>query len=109
MFAAKTFASRNFAAATWLGAGQSAATVTLTTTWVFSGAAFASQALGYVVKDSDDLVIASGSATTDGSGVLTVDVPGSYNGQKLLIHVENVSSSMTTSGKVHGTQVATAA
>lgn len=84
-------------------------TTTLTTTWVFSGAAFASQSLSYVVKDRDDAVIASGSSSTDASGVLTVSVPDTYSGQKLLIHVENVSSSMTTSGKVHGTQVATAA
>jgi len=98
-----------YATATVTVAGAQSGTTTVSSTWVFSGAAYASQPLDYIVKSADNTILASGTATTNASGVLTVSISAAYSGQKVLVHVENVGSAMTTAGKVHGTQVVTAA
>lgn len=98
-----------YATATVTVVGAQAGTTTVTTTWIFSGVAFASQSLDYVVKSSANVIIASGTASTNASGELVLTIDAAYSGLKVLVHVENVGTAMTTSGKVHGTQVATAA
>jgi hypothetical protein len=98
-----------YATATVTVAGAQSGTTTVSSTWVFSGAAYASQPLDYIVKSADNTILASGTATTNASGVLTVSISAAYSGEKVLVHVENVGSAMTTAGKVHGTQVVTAA
>ena len=109
MFNQGVFIGGTFAADTFLGSPEVGAEVNVVTTWVFSGSPYASQSLDYIVKSSDNIIIAYGTASTDGSGVLTVSIDAAYSGQKVLVHVENVSSDMSTTGKVHGTQVVTAA
>ena len=110
MFAPAFFSSAMWDNRFWPGTDPTLAATTLTTTWLdTNGDPFAVQALDYVVKNSTNGIVVSGTGTTDGSGVLGVNVPEAYSGQKLLIHVENVSSSMVTTGKFHGTKVATAA
>lgn len=93
----------------FVGAPDIGATTTVTTTWIFGGAAFASQSLDYVVKSPDNTIIASGTAATNGAGELVLTIDAIYSGLPVLVHVENVGTAMTTTGKVHGTQVATAA
>lgn len=82
-------------------------TPTVSTTWVFDDVPFASQSLSYVVKASDKTVVTDGTDTTDADGVLEIAVAG-HSGEKLLVQVENLGVAMTTAGKVHGSQVATA-
>ena len=69
------------------------------------GSPFASQNLDYVVKGSANEIITSGTRPTNASGVLTVNVPDAYSGQKVLIHVENVGSDMDSTGKFHNAQL----
>jgi len=109
MFNQSHFIAGHWDAKHWIGAPDIGATTTVSTTWIFSGAAYASQALDYIVKAADNTILASGTASTNGSGVLTVSIDAIYSGQKVIVHVENVSTDMTTAGKVHGTQVVTAA
>lgn len=110
MFTPAFFTSEMWDGRFWPGYEPSLAFGVLTTTWLDSaGDPFAVQALDYVVKNSSNGIVTSGTATTNANGVLSVNVPEVYIGQKLLIHVENVSSSMVTTGKFHGTQVATVA
>lgn len=110
MFTAAFFTEAMWDDSFWPSADPTLSTTTLSTTWLDTdGDPFASQSLDYVVKDATNGVIASGTAATDGAGVLTVSVSAAYAGQSLLIHVENVSSTMVTTGKFHGTQVAVAA
>jgi len=90
------------------GSGVGTTTVT-TDPWIFDGVAFANQSLDYVVKSSDNTIIASGTQATNGSGELVLTIDASYSGQKVIVHIENVGTAMTTTGKVHGTQVPTAA
>jgi hypothetical protein len=82
-----------------------AGSIQVTTTWLVSGSAYASQNLDYVVKSATNVVITSGTLPTNASGVLTVSVPDSYSGESVLIQVENVGSDMVTTGKFHGAQV----
>lgn len=109
MFNASTFIAVHWDADHWIGAPDIGSMTTVSTTWIFSGAAYASQSLDYIVKSADNTIIASGTASTNGSGVLTISIDAVYSGQKVLVHVENVGTAMTTAGKVHGTQVVTAA
>lgn len=105
MFQAATFSANVFAPRVFIGRGASVATVTLETTWTFGGSLFVSQSLDYVVKDGQNNIIAYGTASTNGSGVLSIEINVRYSGQKVVVHVENVGASGDTTGKVHGTQV----
>lgn len=109
MFNQSHFIAGHWDADHWIGAPDIGASTTVSTTWIFEGSAYASQSLDYIVKASDNTILASGTAATNTSGVLTIAIDASYSGQKVLVHVENVGSDMTTSGKRHGTQVVTAA
>lgn len=105
MFQATTFSANVFAPRVFIGRGASVAAVTLATTWTFGGSPFVSQPLDYVVKDGQNNIITSGSASTNGSGVLEIALDETYSGQKVVVQVENVGASGDTTGKVHGTQV----
>lgn len=109
MFNASHFLSRHWDAKHFIGSPDIGGTTTIATTWVFGGVVFANQSLDYVVKGPANQILASGTASTDGSGVLTVSISDDYSGQKVLVQVENVSTDMVTTGRVHGSQVATAA
>lgn len=109
MFNQSHFIAGHWDAKHWIGAPDIGGTTTVSTTWVFEGVAYASQSLDYIVKAADNTILASGTASTNGSGVLTISIDAVYSGLPVLVHVENVGSAMTTAGKVHGTQVVTAA
>lgn len=82
-------------------------TMAATTHWVYEGVDFANTALDYVIKAADNTIITSGTGTTDTNGNLVVEIDTAYAGQSVLVHVENVTTTMNTSGKVHGCQPAT--
>lgn len=105
MFNQSHFLSRHWDAKHFIGAPDIGGTTTIATTWIFGGVVFASQSLDYVVKGANNEIIATGTATTNALGVLTIPVDARYSGLKVLIYVENVSMDMVTTGKVHGTQV----
>lgn len=91
------------------GAGApEVADATLAVTWTFGGAPFANEAFDYVVKTGANEIVKNGTSTTNGSGVQIITIPGTYSGQKLVVHGENVGPDGVTTGKVHGTQVVTA-
>jgi len=85
-----------------------ASDATVVTTWIFDGVPFANESVDYIVKAGTNEIIATGTATTNGSGVLSISVPGSYLGQKLVVQWENVAADGATSGRFHGTQVVVA-
>ena len=74
-------------------------------TWTQAGVALANTALDYWVINSDDVLIASGNATTNLSGVMTAAVPGDYVGQSVLVVMNNLDSGMSTTGRVHSQAV----
>lgn len=98
-----------YATATVTVVGAQAGTTTVTTTWIFSGVAFANQSLDYVVKSADNTLLAIGTAATNASAEMVNTIDAAYSGLKVIVQVENVGTAMTTAGKVHGTQVVTAA
>lgn len=67
-----------------------------------SGSVLASTDLDYWVIDSTDEVIASGSGTTDSSGVLSIALDADYSGETVNVVVNNLSSDMSTAGKIQG-------
>ena len=82
-------------------------TTSVTTNWVYEGVPFANQSLDYIVRNSNNVVITSGTDTTDVNGNLVIIIDAIYLNQTVLVHVENVTTTMNTSGKVHGCQPAT--
>lgn len=109
MFNASHFLSRHWDAKHFIGSPDIGGTTTVSTTWVFSGVPFANQSLDYVVKGPLNQILAVGTASTNASAVLINTISDDYSGQPVLVHVENVSADMVTTGRVHGSQVATAA
>lgn len=113
LFRAKQFGAKRFAARVFLGGGSggtaSGATTTVATDWTYGGVALASTTLDYWVISAADQVVASGSATTNGAGRLTVTLPAQYSGDEVLVVVNNVAADMATATRFHGQQVATAA
>lgn len=107
MFNQSMFIASTFDAATFIGSPDVGGTINVSTTWLVGGSPFASQSLDYIVRDSANLIIAYGTATTDGSGALLTPVPTTYDGDQVMVHVENVGSDMVTTGKFHGVQVVT--
>lgn len=105
MFNANHFLSRHWYAEHFIGSPDIGGTTTVSTTWVFGGMPFANQSLDYVVKSGTNSIVTFGTATTNVSGVLTINVPAAYSGQKLVVQVENVGIDDATTGKAHGTQV----
>jgi hypothetical protein len=107
MFNQNMFIASTFDAVTFIGSPDVGGTVNVSTTWLVSGSPFASQSLDYIVRGSENEILSYGTATTDGSGALLTPVPATYSGDKVMVHVENVGSSMDTTGKFHGVQVVT--
>jgi hypothetical protein len=79
--------------------------ISIPVTWTLNGAPFANQSLDYWVVSSTDELIISGTTTTNINGVLTITMPASYSGQKVLVVVNNLDSSMNTAGKRHSQRV----
>lgn len=75
--------------------------------WKNAGVVMSGVTLDYWIISASDEVIASGSKVTDSTGKLTVTVSSQYVGQSVNMVVNNLSSSMETSGKFHGQQVIT--
>lgn len=102
-FAAHHHAAKHFAGG---GAGDTGATVR--TYWSKDNRAWANQSVDYFVFSSLDGFVTSGSGMTDSSGWLAIEIPLTYAGESVQVVVNNLSADMSTSGRVHGQQVAVA-
>jgi hypothetical protein len=81
--------------------------VTMMTSWRSNSAPFANQQLDYFVFTNNDILISSGTSTTNSLGQLELTLPAIYAGQAVLVVVNNLDASMSTAGKVHSQQVIT--
>lgn len=63
--------------------------------------------LDYWVFNKSDGLIASGTKTADADGSISISVPSTYVGELVNVAVNNLDSSMSTAGKVHGQKVVT--
>lgn len=86
---------------------SAASTGTVTMSCIRAGVPLSNQSFDYVVKAIGGVLIASGTAITNGSGMLAISVPGEYVGQQVMSFVENVSATMVATGKVYRVRVLT--
>lgn len=106
MFNAQTFSLRTFAANTFIRSGALAPT-TITIPITRAGVPLPLLALDYWIINSADAVIASGTATTDADGILSITLSAGYTGQTVNVVVNNLGLDMSTAGKVQGQKVVT--
>jgi hypothetical protein len=99
VFNAQTFSLRAFSANTFIGSGALApATISIPITR--AGVPLALLALDYWIINSADEVIASGTATTDADGILSITLSAGYSGESVNVVVNNLGLDMSTAGKV---------
>jgi hypothetical protein len=104
MFGTTHFGSDHFAGEHFYAGGE-VLSGTVRAYWEFGGKVFANRTLDYWIIDALNVVIASGTATTDQSGWMSGTAPTRYSGQRVLMVVNNLDTDMDVSGKVRGQQV----